>query len=90
MTNYLTSYRFCKYSITKEKSLLHLFLKKKTNENNGKLSLYISKKADELKHTCNDQTFENCDKLCPLQPFLTNFTTFRKMTPFTPTSHVDT
>ena len=42
------------------------------NENNGKMSLYISKKADELKHMRNDQTFDNGDKLCLLQPFLTH------------------
>ena len=41
-------------------------------ENNGKMSLYISEKADELKHMRNDQTFDNGDKLCLLQPFLTN------------------
>ena len=73
MTNYLTSYRFCKHSITKEKSsriLLHPF--KIMNENYGKMYVYISEKADELKHMCNDQTFDNGDKLCLLQPFLTN------------------
>ena len=73
MTNYSTSYRFCKYSITKEKSRGILYtLFKMMNENNGKMSLYISEKADELKHMRNDQTFDNGDKLCLLQPFLTN------------------
>ena len=78
MTNYLTCYRFCKYSLTKEKSRgipLHLFFKK-MNENNGNLSLYISKKADELKHMCTDQIFDNGDKHCPLQPLLTNLHNF--------------
>ena len=42
------------------------------NENNGKISLYISEKADELKHMPYDQTFDNGDILCLLQPFLTN------------------
>ena len=41
------------------------------NENNGKMSLYISDKADEFKHMRNDQTFDNGDKLSLLQPFLT-------------------
>ena len=44
----------------------------KMNENKGKMSLYISKKADEIKHTCYGQTFDNGDKLGLLQPFLTN------------------
>ena len=42
------------------------------NKNNGKMSLHISEKADELKHMRNNQTFDNGDKLCLLQPFLTN------------------
>ena len=42
------------------------------NENNGKMSLYISEKVDELKHVRNNQTFDNGDKLCLLQPFLIN------------------
>ena len=45
---------------------------KMMNENNGKMSLYIFEKADELKHKRNDQTFDNGDKLCLLQPFLSN------------------
>ena len=74
MANYLTSYRFCKYSITNEKNHAGYFytLFKIMNENNGKMSLYISEKADELKQMCNYQTFDNGDKLCPLQQFLTN------------------
>ena len=42
------------------------------SENSGKLSPYISKTADVLKHMCNDQTFENGDKLGILQLFETN------------------
>ena len=49
-----------------------IFKKKKKNENNGKLYLYISKKAGELKQPCYGQTFDNGDKLGLLQPFLTN------------------
>ena len=43
------------------------------NENNGKMSLNISEKADELKHMRNAQTFDNGDKLCLLQPFPNKF-----------------
>ena len=42
------------------------------NENNAKMSLYISERADELKHMRNDQTFDNGEKLRQLQPFQTN------------------